>query len=690
MHSGGFETYTCDGATAGANCVGVRDFTGGWKFASRTTASMSPSSVLLCEMGDYVVNGPVVASQDRVEISDTTDAPDGVCEPHHPSGKCTPPRRFIRHNAFLIGAFVFCIAFGLALIANTFPPAEGVWFWYSYFFTSGKRLYSDMHLALQPLYVLETSSFMSLFGNGWLVSKIPAVLHLVAYCLALFMLVRQVNLTDARRAILYCCSFFVSVSSVAFMFSDYHVLADCFALYSVVALLALGRCRSINRTLVLGAVLGALSGLAITTRLNDGGALFAAVFVALVWLTPAKKLLLLLVFCLGAILTALSVVLLSGDSLRDYLNYSIVRAARIKGGGGSVLFQSLRLPLHTVEWMAQYSPMLACVDALMAAGIFALVLRPLTQRRGWSTTVLAIVGSVLVVLLASRMGLFAENNLLVALSGILVVLAYGLGILVVARLIYSLHNLKRADRWDTRQVLLLIPLALIASGSMSSGGSHCDILGPVSIFILLAALCCPLHIQNKWPRDIVVALGVLLIICTATNRAHEPYHWHNFLEKPMFADRVLYHHPDRGPMILSSDHLAMIRPVCDQIRQGGADDELLSLPLPGANYFCSIPPWHGYVQTFFDTTSSQTIRNLMEELQTNPPKWIFYQRQLTNLRVHEEIYNQGRPLEHRYLDQLIQRNIREEKWRVVYTSDYGTRKQWGEVWDNHWLLIQTR
>ncbi|OBS01191.1 hypothetical protein A9W98_01750 [Mycobacterium gordonae] len=80
----------------------------------------------------------------------------------------------------------------------------------------------------------------------------------------------------------------------------------------------------------------------------------------------------------------------------------------------------------------------------------------------------------------------------------------------------------------------------------------------------------------------------------------------------------------------------------------------------------------------------------MEELQTNPPKWIFYQRQLTNLRVHEEIYNQGRPLEHRYLDQLIQRNIREEKWRVVYTSDYGTRKQWGEVWDNHWLLIQTR
>src|SRR5580658_3982895 len=135
--------------------------------------------------------------------------------------------------------FIFCVLFGVAMIANTQTAADGGWFWYATFLRSGKHLYSDMHLALQPLYVLENVSVMTLLGKGWLASKVPAVLHLVAYCLALLLLVRHSNLSDGKRGIVVGCAFFLSIYFEAYRFDDYHVVTDCFQLYSLVALLVL-------------------------------------------------------------------------------------------------------------------------------------------------------------------------------------------------------------------------------------------------------------------------------------------------------------------------------------------------------------------------------------------------------------------------------------------------------------------
>src|ERR1700724_2312118 len=57
-------------------------------------------------------------------------------------------------------AFVFCFLFGLAMIANTFGTADGMWFWYADLLRNGELLYSHPHLALQPLFVLATALFM--------------------------------------------------------------------------------------------------------------------------------------------------------------------------------------------------------------------------------------------------------------------------------------------------------------------------------------------------------------------------------------------------------------------------------------------------------------------------------------------------------------------------------------------------
>src|SRR4051794_19880494 len=81
-------------------------------------------------------------------------------------------------------AIVFCFLFGLAIIANTLTAADGIWYWYPWYFQHGKRLYADMHLAMQPLFVLEAEFFLALFGQSWIASKIPAVLNLLAFCVA--------------------------------------------------------------------------------------------------------------------------------------------------------------------------------------------------------------------------------------------------------------------------------------------------------------------------------------------------------------------------------------------------------------------------------------------------------------------------------------------------------------------------
>ena len=573
------------------------------------------------------------------------------------------------------------------MIINVEPPCDGAWFWYSYFLDSGKRLYADLHMPLQPLFVLETNAFMALLGKGWLLSKIPGVLHLVAYCLALLLLVRQTKLSDVDKAILYTCSFFVSTASGAIVFNDYHLLADCFELYSLLALLALNTSSSVTRTLGLAAILGGLAGLAVTTRPNDGAALFVGVFLAIACLAPSKKLLSLLLFSLTTGFTGLLIVSFTGDSLHDYAINTFFKAAPIKGSFGTLLTQPLRLPLNTAVWLFNVKGFWT-LFAVLGALFCALLILPLRRKVGWWQVGLVLAGTDLIIYLAQIVGIFWDNLLVVSLTGFVVLLAYIFGIWVAARFIFSLLNPKRAKSWDKRQILLLVPLGLLASTSMSSGGTFYLAFEPIGVLIVVLAISFPVHLNKlwprvkarwpyleahwgrlearwrhsttrwpsldtHWPRDILVGLAVLATLCAATTRAEAPYRWHTYREKPIFTDRNWYQHPSYGPMYISNELLGMIQQVCPLIRNSGSDNELLSLPFPGGNYFCDIPPWHGYVQTFFDITSIETIQRLLDELQQSPPKWIFYQRQLMTLQLHETVYNQGRPLRQRYLDQLI-------------------------------------
>ena len=115
----------------------------------------------------------------------------------------------------------------------------------------------------------QTSAFTAVLGKGWLVSKIAAALHLWRIAWA-FPPGPAVRFSDARKAILLACSFFVSISTLAF---EIHRLPCArrllCALLSGSAAVAQ---NVVQRSSYLGAGGDSWRALrsALTTRLNDG------------------------------------------------------------------------------------------------------------------------------------------------------------------------------------------------------------------------------------------------------------------------------------------------------------------------------------------------------------------------------------------------------------------------------------
>jgi hypothetical protein len=581
---------------------------------------------------------------------------------------------------------ICCVLFGVAMIANTQSPADGGWFWCAAYLRSGKRLYSDMHLALQPLFVLETAQFIALLGKGWLVSKIPALLHLVAYCFGLLLLARHSSLPDRQKALILGCAFFISVAFEAYRFDDYHVLADCFLVYSIVLLLMLQKSVKAALGLVLVVGLGILAGLSLTTRLNDGAALVVGVAISIFCLAPSRRLVSIALFGLVSILTIALIVHLTGDSSHDYAMYSIFKAAGSKGGASNVLLYPLQLPWNALRSLS--APWYVALN-LYGFGVAAVCLFLFHSpfMTGQHRRLMRVVLLMLLVLLPLRIhhlyrGLFL-GDFTIALSAIGIPVAYILGVLVFVRFIRR-QFLPQVE-WNRREILILIPLGQLASASMSSGGHHVGLYQPLAAMMLILPFASPIHVRKESTRSFLLVLVTLMACSCAVYKIRVPYFWHSYREKPMFVGRQWYHHPVYGPMIIDIEQLNLFDRICDQV---GTDSqvELLSLPFSYANYFCVVAPWHGYVQTFFDTSSKETVFGLMQELQQAPPKWVLYQRQLDNLELHENTYNQGKPLPHRYLDQMIEQKIDSGKWETAFTSTYEERPGWM----NEWILIRTR
>ena len=566
-------------------------------------------------------------------------------------------RNASRTTLYQLLAVLLCVALGLAMIVNNQMGGEGMWFWYATVFHEGAKLYADLHIALQPLFLLLTDGWMTVFGHRLLVTQVPSVFEIAAMCVGLLLVMRESAWPDWQKAVVLLGSFCLTVSGHSYRFDDYHVLSENFILYALVVLLLLGRVRTNRRQLGLTATLGLLAGLTITTRVTDGAALLAAGAICQVFLVTRRRWSALGVYFLAAALTVLGVVWLTGDTAAAYLSNSIFHAAGSKGGTGSIFAAPFLV-------LANVLPLLLMVGKQALVILIAMVaIGPLTARF-WKAGRRYVFGlelafAAMAVLLVSNneRRLLREGVVISTVVLIMIPLLYVLAAVVLAR---WLRNTRQPDTWDRREILVLLPLAEWASYSAGAAAEPLtNYYAPMALLLLLVPILQPFRRGAVWANPSYLALMALLSVSTLTSKAIVPYSWQNYKLAPMFQDRVWYSHPVYGPMYMDRALLRFSEQVCRDIgaEPGLTKPSMLSLPYPFPNYFCDTPPWHNYVQTFFDTSTRATIEQLMRELNATPPDWIVYQRQLNIMTGAERLYNHGRPLAQRDLDTLIQRKL---------------------------------
>lgn len=603
-----------------------------------------------------------------------------MAEERSPSSATTgTPRRIYQGLAILL-----CTVLGLLMIINNQMGGEAMWFWYATVFHQGARLYADLHIALQPLYFLMTDAWMTMFGHRLVVTEIPSLFEVGALCLGLLLVLRESDWPDWQKGIVLLGAFCITVSGHSYRFDDYHVVAENLILYSLLLLLILARTTDLRRQLGLVSLLGLLAGLTITTRLTDGAALLTSTALSIPFLVHRRRVANIALLVAVTALTVVLVVKLTGDTMSAYLSSSIFKAADSKGGTGSILAAPFLMLRNTV-------PLLLKIGKQVLVGLIALIaIGPLVARY-WKAGTRYIFGlqmafALLILIVVPQ---FKRDKLLNGLVISTVVLTltallYVLVPLVLAR--FAVAGSKRREL-DARQILVLLPLAEWASYSAGAAAEPLtNYYAPVALLLLLVPIIQPFRRFAKWANPSFVAVLAVLALSTFTSKAIVPYSWQNYDVGSMFQNREWYRHPVYGEMYIDRDLLHFSTAVCSDIgaQPGVTHPELLSLPYPFPNYFCDTPPWHNYVQTFFDTSTRATIEHLMAELNTAPPQWIVYQRQLNIMNGAERLYNHGRPLAQRDLDKMIADKLASGQWTLVDHSDYLGHQGGG------WFIIRTR
>jgi hypothetical protein len=572
-----------------------------------------------------------------------------------------------------------CIAFGIAMIANAQLANDGGWYWYAVLHHGGKLLYADLHMVTQPFIVLETEAWLVLAGKGWILSKVPALLHLLAFVAGIALINAESRLSDLQKAITLLCVFFVGIHFEHYRFDDYHVIFHSFFLFSVLILLRLRRGDNPERNMLSAAVLGLLCGLATMTRLTDGAALTCCTALALICILKLKRAISLAVFSVVALLTMRGIVWLTGDSLGSYLTHSVLGAAGPKGGASNVLIRPLLLPWNSLTFFHEQELTIVLLSAVVGFS-WAFLISPFSKATLPASTIKAVVG---VALLAVSTGLLLPvikgGGIVDVLSALWVLVAYVLALLVLWRFTLAQFTVGGDSNVAPMQLILLQPIALILTGAMSTGGLHFGLYAPIAFFILLLPVIFPQAFEVRWFRSGYLALAVLMTISGAYFRYMDPASWNNYRTFPMFSNRQIVRHPVYGPMVIDKELNRFAEGICSIVNDGGKT-ELLSTPYSFANYYCDIPPWQGFVQTFFDTAGKDSIDDMLAKLRQSPPKWILYERQLDNLEGHENLYNHGRRLPYRDLDDFFVEKVYSGQWQVVAQQENGL---------DAWILLRT-
>lgn len=580
---------------------------------------------------------------------------------------------FLRQNRFQLIAFAAAVALGLAIIVNVQLEGDAMWFWLATLVHHGTRLYRDLHFPLPPFFILLNDAWMVVFGRKTLAYESLSVVCMVGQVIGMWLLLRESEWPDWLKALLLFSSSAVIVFVNAYRFDDFHTICDCCALYTLLLLLYLQRASGMARQLALAAMLGVLAGIATTTHITDGAALIVSGAFCATYLAPKRRAAILAVLLAGVIVTFVVVVLLTGDSLHDYFAATVFQAAKAKGGTGSVLHGPWFAFKDNVRHLIRFDrKTLWPAVLLLALGAWLMRRRPVPQvlgvQVGLALAAVVVAGS------AVRFHMLQEGGIVEPFSALAQTLAYVFAVLVGYRFFRYLRSGPTA--WDRREVLIYVALGTLLSASVSQVQGTSNSFVTFAVMILLGAVLWPYPSAPSWAVGTYASVCLLAAISATGYKIHEPYAWRINNALPMFTGRVWYQHPQLGWMYLRQDELNFYRPICAKVRAGDRPPTLLASPFPYPNYFCAVEPWHGYVETWFDLSTRDTIEKLILELNTAPPRWILYERQMKRLSDNEEEFNHKQPLPHRKLDAFLMSKLASGQWKLQDETRGATGDGW--------------
>lgn len=580
----------------------------------------------------------------------------------------------------LVLAYIAFSIFGICLIANCQVASDGTWYLYGKLLARGVKLYADLKLPQQPLFILVTAGWSQLLGNSWVLSLFPTVLNLILFTHGYYLLARRSDWSEPQKAVVFLTGALAAIAWNSYRFDDYRVLTDVINLYAVICLLHLQQ-ASVDPRLrwQWPLLLGVLCGLSFMTRANDGLMLFIAVALVLMYRPPGQRLPAIMLLTAGFLATAAVVLFLTGDTAESYFKYTLLHSSESKGGASQVALSPFFLVADLFRYLSL--PIVIAYEAafLMAAAVPLLVERRVRAAESahprafkWMARAGVVTFDCALVILFNRQSFDCVANVVLPI--------FMLSLMLVASWAF-LGLFRRAWIAESPIPLFLIPGGALVASGMSSGGKIFGQHGPIGLFIVILPLAFTLHRPFRWGRAYVISIECLVTAAITIGKIGHPLMWENYKAQPMFVDRAVTIHPLYGPMIVDRRLNRRFERVCRIIHTSRQPPELLSLPYSYANYYCGIDPWRMNVQTFFDTSSSETIGAIVQGLQTRPPAWILYQRQLGVLLENEVFFNHGRALPHRALDELIQRKVEKGDWKIV--------SRWSDQPEDDWELIAT-
>ena len=559
----------------------------------------------------------------------------------------------------------------------TLAPGDGTWVLYGNQLLKGLSLYSDIKIHQQPLFPI-FGEIISFFSEGkFLYEKLFFSILPAIFIYTIYKISTKLDTSFFKRGLFIAGIFFCSIRFEAYRFDDYHIASSFFVMFSLyISIKYLHKNLSASSYIYMQSF---IASFALFNRVNDGFFLFMIVYGIYLY---NERNLNNFIFCLLkslaiAVFILFSLLIFSKATFGDWFNLTIAQAGEIKGGAG--LFSYPFLMLEN-SFNFALSPLLNLKNSLLSVFfiLYTVSYLFLRSKLPLSTPLIRLIFiSSFIFFLYLIHKIYQLNFLNIFLPFFVVISSFGLILYF-----WTLYKMKFLEAFNGKVMLCLIlyPALLFTSGSLSSAGSFNDHYFPMAALIAVTPF---IFEKNKnvliHERIFYYLLCAILAFDGLVNRISNPYSWHAYHVPKFFSGYKVSFNPLHGYFVTNEELSKLIEPICLKLTKS---DTLLSIPFSFANYYCGIEPWNGYIQTFFDTSSKSDINDLLINLEKKPPSYIFYQRQLLNLRIHEKVFNNGKQLPHRQLDNFLMEKVSQKEWLVVYKSQLYPPSEW--------MLISTK